>query len=318
MAKKIKQTSYRDVRPWAKGAVAEEDKRPAKRLWKGERTPEQVKKEQAKRVRFLRKNGRTEPRADRLADRLEHCRPDQRCLSGACLQCAQLLQRWFVRQSRKFIANHLKTRERQLIAISIVPPDSPVLPGQLNTFSIVNFQRRLKYILAKADVRIAIGGVDFSFNEDRKGKYQPFWNPHFYLITRTAKRDQLRRALIKRCQKTPAVPRPIKISPFENTARRRSYALKTQFGRRIGYDQKKEGEDQARNCRNTSRDKLRAPERLELFLLLDQIGLAMRPFFLGVKPHVSSDGVRLKRWGDPRRIKVMKGIRPVRHRIKVL
>ena len=123
-------------------------------------------------------------------------------------------------------------------------------PGQLNAFSIVNFQRRLKYILAKADVQIAIGGVDFSFNEDRKAKYRPFWSPHFYLITGTANRNQLRRALIKRCQKTVAVPRPIKISPFENVAHRRSYALKTQFVRRIGYDQKKEGKGQVRSCRN--------------------------------------------------------------------
>ena len=237
------------------------------------------------------------PKSTQIAVRLENCQPNQRCLSGACLQCAQLLQRWFVRQSKKFIANHLKTREKELIAISIVPPGSMVMPGKLNLFSIVNFQRRLKYILAKADVETAIGGIDFSFNEDQKGKYRPFWNPHFYVITRTAKRDQLRRALIKRCQKTLAVPRPIKISPFENTARRRSYALKTQFKRRIGYDQKKEGEDQVRNCRNTSRDKLRARDWLELLLCLDQMGLASRPFFLGVKPHVSSRRVRLLKVG---------------------
>ena len=100
-------------------------------------------------------------------------------------------------------------------------------------------------------------------------------------------------------------PKPIKISPFENTARRRSYALKTHFARRIGYDQKKEGEGQVRRCRNTSRDKLRAQERLELFLYLDQVGLGSRLVCLGVKPHVSSDRVRLQRWTDPHRIKVI-------------
>ena len=58
--------------------------------------------------------------------------------------------------------------------------------------------------------------------------------------------------------------------------------MRTQFVRRIGYDQKKEGKGQVRSCRNTSRDKLRAKESLGLVLFLDQISLACRPFFLRV------------------------------------
>ena len=199
MARKRKGNDYPDVKPWVRVAVAQEDNRPSHQLWKGAPSPEMTSKEHRKRLGFLRKHGRMNPKSTQIAVRLENCRPDQRCLSGACLQCAQLLQRWFVRRSKKLIANHLETRERELIAISIVPPGSAVVPGQLNSFSMVNFQRRLKYILAKADVETAIGGIDFSFNEDQKGKYRPFLNPHFYLITRTAKRDQFRRALIKRC-----------------------------------------------------------------------------------------------------------------------
>ena len=199
MAKKNRQNDYPDVRPWVKVAVAEESRRPGKQLWKGEPTPEQINKEQAKRVRFLRKNGKTSPRAEVLADRLGGCQLDQRCLSGACPQCAQLLQRWLVRRSKKFIADHLEAQQGELVAISIIPPRSAVTPGQLNSFSIINFQRRLKYILAKADVPVAIGAIDFSFNEDQEGKYPTFWNPHFYLISMTADKKQLRRALIKRC-----------------------------------------------------------------------------------------------------------------------
>ena len=53
----------------------------------------------------------------------------------------------------------------------------------------------------------------------------------------------------------------------------------------------------ARKCRNTSRDKLRAQERLELFLFLDKVGFGSRLVCLGVKPHVSSKRVRLRKVG---------------------
>ena len=160
-------------------AVAEEDGKPAEQLWKGELTPERIEKEQGKRVRVLRENGRTYPQAGRLVDRLAGCRRDQRCWSGACRQCAQLLQRWFVRRSRKFIARHLEMKGAELVAISIVPLGSTVMPGQLDSFSIVNFQRRLKYLVAKADVQVATGGVDFSFNENRRGKISTVLEPAF-------------------------------------------------------------------------------------------------------------------------------------------
>ena len=55
----------------------------------------------------------------------------------------------------------------------------------------------------------------------------------------------------------------------------------------------------ARPGPNTSRDKLRARERLELFLFLDQIGLTLRPLFLKVKPHVSSSVVSYGKSGMP-------------------
>ena len=60
------------------------------------------------------------------------------------MQCGHLLQRWFVRGSKRFIANHLKTKEDDLIAISIVPPDSMVDAGHLKSVSITNLQRRNK------------------------------------------------------------------------------------------------------------------------------------------------------------------------------
>jgi len=143
------------------------------------RPQSESKKNSASGFGFCRENGGTYPQAGRLVDRLAGCRRDQRCWSGACRQCAQLLQRWFVRRSRKFIARHLEMKGAELVAISIVPLGSTVMPGQLDSFSIVNFQRRLKYLVAKADVQVATGGVDFSFNENRRGKISTVLEPAF-------------------------------------------------------------------------------------------------------------------------------------------
>ena len=49
-------------------------------------------------------------------------------------------------------------------------------------------------------------------------------------------------------------------------------------------------------CRNTSSDKLRAAERLELNKYLNDIGLGQRVFFWGIKPHIDSNKVRLIKW----------------------
>jgi hypothetical protein len=294
---KSSQENYADIRPWVKTAVSQEETKPQNPMWKGEPSEEKIAQEQQKRIRFLFKHGSNDPELEAVAKRLESCRPRRRCLSGACLLCGRLLQRWFVRASKPFITKHLETKKGDLIAISIVPPDSMGAPGHLKSVSITNLRRRMKYALAKAGIDVAIGGIDFSFNEDRKGKYQPFWSPHLYVITATRKKNRLKKDLVKLFPKTMMTPRPIKISPFRNRAYRRSYALKTHFGRRIGYTQKKVCEGQVRKCRNTSRDKLRACERLELFLFLNQIGLASRPFFLGVKPHPRSERITFKRWG---------------------
>jgi hypothetical protein len=156
-------------------------------------------------------------------------------------------------------------------------------------------QRRLKYVLKKTRIRVALGGIDFSLNEDREGKYRSFWRPHFYLITSTENKKKLRNKLRQIYLKSEEVPRPVKISSFKNIARRRSYALKMHFKPRIGYHEIKNQNGKIRNCRNTSRDKLRAAERLELYTYLNKIGLANRIIFWGGKPVVKSPRVKIEK-----------------------
>jgi hypothetical protein len=296
MPRKFDPRRFPDVKPWIVSAVNEERRYEEVPLWADAPPAEFAFQERLSRIRFLRKCGKTEPRAITAADRLETCASDRRCLSGACPECTRLFQRWCVRRSRKFISKHLSMSNGELIAVSIVPPQPVIRHGQLARFSITNLQRRLKHRFSSASIDIALGGIDFSFNEDRDGKYKSFWSPHAYVIAVTQNRKDLAQALKGGLIATKPIPRPVKIVPFNNTASRRSYAWKIHFKRRIGYDdikQRKDGE--VRKCRNTSTDKLRAAERLELFLFLNDIGLAARIFLLGAKPLIASTNVKIRR-----------------------
>jgi hypothetical protein len=263
-------------------------------LWKEEPSAECVSNDRLRRIKFLRKHNKTDPKAEALADRLESCEPEQRCLSGACPECGRLFQRWFVRRSRSFIAKHIDLPWNYLVAVSIVPWTPTVGLGQLFTVDAGNLQRRLKDALKKADIDVALGAIDLSFNEDYGEKYEPFWSPHFYLITSTADKKMLGKNLRALFRRSDEIPRPVKILTFRNNARRRSYALKMTFNRRIGYWEIRERGGGTRKCRNTSRQKLRTAERVELFVYLDQIGLGSRVTFRGARPVVISPEVNIE------------------------
>jgi hypothetical protein len=94
-----------------------------------------------------------------------------------------LLQRAWVRESRKLISS-LEHPDTKLVALSLVLPNSGVAQGALKSFDVKNMQRRLKSRLDQAGVDVAIGSIDFSFNEDEQGKYQGFWCPHVYLVAK--------------------------------------------------------------------------------------------------------------------------------------
>ena len=143
-------------------------------------------------------------------------------------------------------------------------------------------------------IKSGIGGIDFSFNEDRENKWQPFICPHVYLITSTDDREKPRRTLKKIFPKTDEVRRPIKLPLFHNIPYRRSYSLKMTFKRRISHHKTRK-ENPTKKSRNTSNDDLRVDQRIELFKYLHKIGLAARVIFRGLKPEISSSTVRFRK-----------------------
>jgi hypothetical protein len=254
-------TNYSNVKTWVIKAIAEESKNLPDRMWEKEPSAETISDNQLKRIRFLRKHGKTNPTLILIADCLKQCEKGNRCCSGACPQCSRLFQRFYVRQSRNPIQDIIAREGKELIAICIIPSSPLVRPGQLKHFSIANFTRRIKAALDTANVKSGIGGIDFSFNEDRDQQWQPFICPHVYLITSTDDREKLRRTLKKIFRKTIIVHRPIKLPLFQNNAYRRSYSLKIIFKRRISY-YKMRKDNPTKKSKNTSNDDLRADQRI--------------------------------------------------------
>ena len=292
--RKLNLTNYSTIKAWVGKSIAEESNNPPDRMWKGEPSAETISEEQLKRIRFLRKHVKSDSELASIADCLELCEPRNPCCSGACPQCSRLFQRFYVRQSRKPIQDIIAREGKELIGICIIPSSPLVRPGQLKNFSITNFTRRIKVALDKAGIKCAIGGIDFSFNEDRDQQWQPFICPHIYLITSTDDREKLHQALEKIFLETDEVPRPKHLPLFQNNAYRRSYSLKMIFKRRISH-YKMRKENLTKKSRNTSTDKLRVDQRIELYRHLHQIGFAARVIFRGIKPEISNSKVRFRK-----------------------
>jgi hypothetical protein len=184
-----------NAKAWVVKAIAEESKKPPDQMWKRESSAEKISKEQLKRIRFLRKHGKTDSTQILITDCLDRCEKGNRCCSGACLECGRLFQRFYVRRSKTVIRDIIAPEGNELIGICIIPATQLIRLGQLKYFSIANFQRRIKAALDTAGVKSGIGGIDFSFNEDRGNKWQPFTCPHIYLIASSDDRERFRRTL---------------------------------------------------------------------------------------------------------------------------
>jgi hypothetical protein len=270
---------------WVKAVMFSEERKSDEQLWANEPTAEQAKQNRFKRIKLLQKRGKKDRKYLDLAEKLDSCHRRCRCLSGACSECGRLFQRAWVRTTRSAISS-MGNEGSNLVALSLVLPNSGLGNGDLHDLDIGKIHRQLKTRLTASGVHVALGGIDFSLNEDRDRKYEGFWCPHFYVITATNDKTKLAKQL-RGFTPTMEIPRPKKITPFENTARRRSYSMKMHFQRRIGYEEQRIGKNgKVRHCRNTSRDRLRSEEWAELLLLLDEIGFKGRAIFIGIKPIV--------------------------------
>ena len=160
--------------------------------------------------------------------------------------------------------------------------------SRVSTASLIN---RTKRCLRRYGVDLAIGGIDFSFNEDQRGKFAPHWSLHLWLILPSQNQDRWEPALRTQNPPSEATPKPVVIRDWDRRNNALAYALKTTFYRRDSIHSKKQS--RKRPTRNTNHQDLRVAEKIPLYCCLDAIGLHSRLFLLGVRPTTTDRGIRL-------------------------
>lgn len=238
---------------------------PGSPRWTSLSNATQASEERLKRIRILKKHGATE-----LASVLDRCSIRGRCLSGACPECGRAFQRAFAANAAGILVPH------QLFdAVSIVGGSSR-FAGNLREMSAEAFTKRLSRRLKESGVKLAVGGIDFSFNEYPTKSRRSRWVPQFWLLVDNTNRSRWEKHLRAAYQPTSLVPRPLKIMTWDGNAAALGYALKTNFARRITTQTRRFARGQYRVCQNTRYDRLRAAERVELFTYLHESGLEAR------------------------------------------
>ena len=267
---------YADGEPtWKQGR----HRKPAK-------TSQQARKERRQLVKILRRHGKGNDSALRLADILESCSKNHRCLSGACPECARAFQRWFVS-----VASSVVSRKKHWYAVSVVWRDHRFAEGKLDPDTMFQrLRRHLRFSLKAAGIRQAIGGFDISMNEHENGKFVPHWRPHAWILVTTKNPRRLRKHLKTRFPASKRVRRPLRIVRYDGSPTALAYALKTDFSRRVSLPRKRKS-DSITTRRNTRNRPLRSTQKVELALALHRAGLADRVFQFGRASILNNDNV---------------------------
>jgi hypothetical protein len=234
--------------------------------------------ERVARVRLLRKH-----EAYWLASRLSKCTLISPCRSGACPACTRALQRHFVSEALPILQP-----TSGFATVSLVPNVSFRL-GALSQLPILDFTESVGEQLVRSKISLCVGGVDFSFNESRRGDFSPHWSPHIWFLTDKFNQARWEVRLRKYFIRSRAIPRPVKIQQWDGDSAAIGYSLKYEFSRRIS-TMGRRGQG-ARLCKVTNYDRLRSHERFELYSYLHKIGLGSRILLMGIEvdhpPHLT-------------------------------
>ncbi|MHC2390900.1 hypothetical protein ACVMFA_009457 [Bradyrhizobium liaoningense] len=234
--------------------------------------------ERAKRIRLFRKH-----HTPHLAAKLAACLKGTPCASGACPVCTRALQRHLVSEAFPILQP-----TSDFVTVSLVP-NVRISPSTLSQLPIVEFTENVGERLNRGKISFCVGGVDFSFNESRRGDFPSHWSPHIWLLTDKFNRARWEMRLRHQFERSRAAPRPVKIQDWDGDLAAIGYSLKYEFKRRISKMGRRSQD--TRICKITSYDRLRSHERFELYSYLHRIGLGSRILLMGVEtdnpPHLT-------------------------------
>ena len=259
--------------------------RPAKTL-------RQARLQRRQLVKALRRHGKGDEAALRLADKMAACRPGRRCLSSACPECMRATQRLFVATSDNLIArSNIDVKAVSVIfrGAGIVDGDLALVPDLFGRIST-----RLREALRKAGVGQAFGGFDISANEHKDGRFASHYRPHAWIMVPASQFARGEKVFRGFFPPSKTIRRPVFAKSFDGDLRGLAYAIKTDFVRRISLP-RQPVPDGSVSRRNTRDRLLLGRQRVEMALALDRAGLGARIFLHGLRMVKTPDGARILR-----------------------
>lgn len=211
---------------------------------------------------------------DALVDHLRSCDPEDHCLSPACPVCAAAAQQRLTTLLEK--ATRRVQKPEQAFFVSVMPAAAATSVRRLREFDRDVLADLITGACKRAQINWAVFAIDLSINEHRTGRYKPFVMPHVHGVVITDDVKTLRRELKDACPSTDAIPRPVRITPWDGNTAAFNYLMKVRLERRIGIDDAVRFDPRTgtnRLCRAIQRDRPRSRERRELLLAFDRIGI---------------------------------------------
>jgi hypothetical protein len=253
------------VPPLIARVLADDDYGDNPPTWPGAPTSKDAKKARRSYVKRLRRFSSEFPEAKKLADLLARCKPGRRCMSGACPECGRAFQRWFVSQVEALTDN---ADTEDLNSISIVFSNHRTAEDKLAALDTTGMKRSISETSKDADgLKFVTGAIDLSLNDDRQKKQGIAWQPQLYAIA-NADVETLSKVLRETYSPTKSAPRPVQIKECDGSAKVISYALKTDFVRRIAYRAEIGPPERRRKCWHTRKVSLRASEHARAQLVV--------------------------------------------------
>jgi hypothetical protein len=171
---------------------------------------------------------------------------------------------------------------QNVVAISIMSPAWRVPVGGLEATGVSGIRHEMCETLERArNFDWVALGLDISLNDDTQKGLGVFWQIQMYGIAGVADRKKFASFLRKNfISGSDVVKRPVRVVACDGTAKAFSYALKTNFVKRVAYwGTALSAAGKTRQCWQTRKVALRAREDVELRLWLDKIGIETRRLF---------------------------------------
>jgi len=237
----------------------------------GFETYAEAKKRLTHKNRVLRKGNRHQRR---LAAKLERCRKDHRCGSGACDFCVGTFRACLYRNSLLIFASR-----PHWTRASVIPARMLIRPGELSNVDLHAIAAKMDKRLERSTLRnrLAFIGIDISFNlQDNKAVG---WQLHLYMLIEGRNTLRLQEAIKAAFPSEPTAPAPYDFDEVEPSSQI-TYLFKAMFNRRSRYTT-------AKGQAKTKNQALKGPNLRELLPFLDQYPIGERLILRGIRRNSS-------------------------------